>query len=98
MNISELEEILKKINCTRNTFDGMYPSDLLPLEVKQYPRSFVGNVDISEKPGSHWDLIEISLGSHWDLIGWHVILLMISGEFFDSYGLLIDTQNISKIS
>ena len=54
MNTSELEEILKKINCTRNTFVGAYPSDLLPLEVKQYQQSFVANVDTSEKPGFHW--------------------------------------------
>ena len=30
---SELEEILKKIDCTKNGFDGAYTSDLLPLEV-----------------------------------------------------------------
>ena len=49
MNTSELEEILKKIDCTKNTFGGVYSSDSLPLEVNQYPQSFVENVDISEE-------------------------------------------------
>ena len=30
MNTSELEEILKKIECSKNTFGGVYPSDLVP--------------------------------------------------------------------
>ena len=48
MNTSELEQVLEKIDCTKNPFGGVYPSDLLPLEVKQYPQSFVANVDTSE--------------------------------------------------
>ena len=53
MNTSELEEILKKIDSTKKIFGGVYASDLLPLEVKQYPQSFVVDVDTSEKPGAH---------------------------------------------
>ena len=52
MNTSELEEIPKKIECTKNTFGGVYPSHLLPFEMKQYPQSFVANVDTSEEPGT----------------------------------------------
>ena len=48
MSTSELEEIPKKIGFTKNTFDDVYLSDLLLLEVKQYPQSFVANVDTSE--------------------------------------------------
>ena len=73
MNTSELKEILKKIDCTKNTFSGVYPSDLLPLGVKQYPQSFVANVDTSEKPGTHWVAFYFVDDQH--------------GEFFDSYGL-----------
>ena len=54
MNASEIEEILKKIDSTKNTFGGVYPSDLLPLEVKRYPEFFVANVDTSEKLGTQW--------------------------------------------
>ena len=53
MNTSELEEILKKIDFTKNAFGGVYPSDLLPLEVTQYPQFFVANVATSEKPVTH---------------------------------------------
>ena len=53
MNIFELEEVLMKIDCTKNTFGSVYPSDLLPL-LKKYPQSFVANVDTSEKSGTHW--------------------------------------------
>ena len=65
MNTCGLEEILKKMDCFKNTFGGVYASDLFPLEVKQYPQFFVGNVDTSEKPRTQW---------------WHFILFMISME------------------
>ena len=51
MNTSELEEILKKIDCTKNTFDGVNRSDLLTLEVKQYSQSLVENVENVEWGG-----------------------------------------------
>ena len=52
MNTSELEEILKKIDCIRNTFGSVYPGELLHLEVKQYSQSFLANADTSKKPGT----------------------------------------------
>ena len=73
MNTSELEEILKKVDGTKNTFGGVCRSDLLPLEVKQYPQTFVANVDTSEKRGTHWVAFYFMDDLH--------------GEFFDSYGL-----------
>ena len=73
MNTSDLEGTLKKIDCTKKKFGGVYPSDLLPLEVKQYPQPFVANVDTSEKPGTHWVAFYFIDNQH--------------GEFFDSYGL-----------
>ena len=73
MNTSELEGTLKKIDCNNNTSGGVYPSDLLPLEVKQYPQPFVANVDINAKPGTHWVAFYFIDNQH--------------GEFFDSYGL-----------
>ena len=51
----------------------MYPSGLLPLEVKRYPQSFVANGDTSEKLGSHWVALYFIDGQH--------------GEFFASYRL-----------
>ena len=73
MNASEFEEIPKKIDCTKNIFGSVYSSDLLPLEVKQYPQFFVANADNSEKPGTHWVAFYFIDDQH--------------GEFFDSYGL-----------
>ena len=86
MNTSELEEILKKIDCTKNTSGGVYPSDLLPLEVKQYPQSLAANVDTSEKPGTQF--------------GGILLFLMINMEssLTPMNYLLKDTQNILKIS
>ena len=73
MNTSEPAKILKKINCTKNTFGGVYPSNLLPLEVKPSPESFVANVNTSEKLGSQWVAFYFTDDQH--------------GEFLDSYGL-----------
>ena len=68
MNASELEEILKKIVCINSTFGDVYPSDLLPLEVKQYPQFFVANVHTSEKPGTHWVAFYIIDYQHGEFI------------------------------
>ena len=73
MNTSQLEEILKKVNSTKNTFGGVYLSDLLPLKVKRYLQSFVANVDTNEKPGTH-------LGAFYFIDDQH-------GEFFDFFQL-----------
>ena len=50
-----------------------YSSDLLPLEMKQYPQSFVANVDTREKPGTHWVAFYFIDDQH--------------GEFFETYRL-----------
>ena len=71
INTPELEELLKKIDCSKYTFGGVYPSDLLPLEVKRYPQFFVANVDTSEKPETHWVAFYFTDDQH--------------GEFFDFY-------------
>ena len=53
--------------------------------MKQYPQSFVANVDNSEKPGTHWVAFYFIDDQH--------------GEFLTPMDyLLIDTQNILKIS
>ena len=65
-----LEEILKKIDCNKNTIGGVYPSHFLLLKVKLYPQSFVANVDTSEKPGTQWVAFYYIDDQH--------------GEFFDS--------------
>ena len=54
MNTSQLKSILSKNCCTKSSFGGVYPSDLLPKVVQDYPQSFVANVDPKTKPGSHW--------------------------------------------
>ena len=70
MNTSELEEILMKIDCTKITFGGVYPNDLLPLDMKQHPQSFV---------------TVLTLVKNQEPIRWHFILLMINMvKFFDS--------------
>ena len=74
MNTSEFEEIPKKIDCTKNTLVVFIQVTCYPcMEVKQYPQSFVANVDTSEKPGTYWVAFYFMDDQH--------------GEFFDSYGL-----------
>ena len=72
MNTQELIEILSKNCYTKSSFQGVYPSDLLPAVVKDFPASFVANVDSSSQPGSHWVAFYFTNNKQ--------------GEFFDSYG------------
>ena len=73
MNSTQLAIILTKYKYTRAVFQGVYPSDKLPTSVSSIPALFIANVDISEKPGSHW--VAFYFTKERD------------GEFFDSYGL-----------
>ena len=86
MNTSKFQKILKKIDCTKNTFSGVYPSGYAILESETISTIFVATVDTGEKTGN---------------IGWHFILL-ISVECSLTYTLmdyfLTDTQNVLKIS
>ena len=73
MNTLEVKSILSK-NCrTKSSFGGVYPSDVLPKTVKEFPQSFVANVDPSTQAGSHWVAFYFTSEQ--------------KGEFFDSYGL-----------
>ena len=56
----------------RGVFQGVYPSDKLPASTSSYPALFIGNVDTSEKSGSHWVAFYFTRERE--------------GEFFDSYG------------
>ena len=73
MNTSKLEEILKKIECIKNTFGGVYPSNLLPLEVKQYPQSFEANVDASFTHDQHGEFFDsCGLSPHRNKLFWKI--------------------------
>ena len=48
MKTFELEEILKKIECTKKTIGGVYLATVLPLEVKEYSQYFMAHVDTSK--------------------------------------------------
>ena len=73
MDTIQLTLVLRKDRYTRSAFQGVYPSDKLPASVSSYPALFIGNVDTSEKPGSHWVAFYFTKERE--------------GEFFDSYGL-----------
>ena len=79
MNTQELREILSKNAYTKSGFGGVYPSDLLPATLKEFPTSIVANVDSSTKPGSHWVAFYFTNDK--------------KGEFFDSYGLSPQTYS-----
>ena len=73
MDTVQLTLILRKDKYTRGVFQGVYPSDKLPISVSSYPALFIANVDTSDKPGSHWIVFYFTKDRE--------------GEFFDSYGL-----------
>ena len=72
MNTRQIDTILRHVPYTRGTFQGVYPSDRLPLIIERYPAAFVANVDPHDRPGSHWCAFYFT-GDQY-------------GEFFDSYG------------
>ena len=69
MDTSDIEEILKKIDRTKNTFGGVYPSHLLPLKVKQHAQSFVANVDTSKKTKISFYFTDDQHGKSFDSYG-----------------------------
>ena len=54
MNTFQFKEVIEKDKITKQQFQGVYPSDLLPMWMKAYPSAYVANVDTAEKIGSHW--------------------------------------------
>lgn len=72
MNTQEIAAVLRNLSYTKSTFQGVFPSDRLPMHVERYPAALVANVDGHDRPGSHWCAFYIDDEQH--------------GEFFDSYG------------
>ena len=72
MNTFQLKELFDQDKFTKQQFQGVFPSNLLPETVAVYPSAFVANVDPSNKPGSHWVAFYFTKDQ--------------KGEFFDSYG------------
>ena len=72
MNSSELEQALYQHPATRQLFEGVYPRDCLPKDVK-YPSGIICNTDPASQPGEHWICIYVD---HYGV-----------GEYFDSFGL-----------
>lgn len=72
MDSRQLAAVMNADRYTRGTFLGVFPSDRLPEDIKQYPASLIANVDKSNQPGSHWIAIYIDREEQ--------------GIFFDSYG------------
>ena len=68
MDTTLIKKLLKSFKC----FKGVFPSDLLPLELKT-PLTIIVNTDPSSEPGEHWVSISISSDGH--------------GYYFDSFGL-----------
>lgn len=72
MNTSQIAAVLKTLPFTKAKFQGVYPSDRLPVNIEHYPAALVANVDSHDQPGSHWCAFYIDENQE--------------GEFFDSYG------------
>lgn len=72
MYSSQLNRALQKDPAVSVYFDGVFPSDKLPVELINYPAALVANVDPARKPGSHWIAYHFGSDKHLD--------------YFDSYG------------
>jgi len=72
MNARQIAAVLRKDPKTKAYFQGVYPSDQLPIKIAHYPAAFVANVDPKGRPGSHWCAFYFTQDQQ--------------GEFFDSYG------------
>ena len=72
MNSSDIEQRLRHHVATRHIFEGVYPRDCLPTDIK-YPSGIICNTDPASQPGEHWICIYID---HYGV-----------GEYFDSFGL-----------
>jgi len=72
MNTRQISAVLQTDSSTKQAFQGVYPSDVLPETIEHYPAAFVANVDPSGQPGSHWCAFYFTKDKR--------------GEFFDSYG------------
>jgi len=72
MNTRQISAVLRADPSTKLSFQGVFPSNMLPDETKRYPAAFVANVDPSKQPGSHWCAFYFTRDKR--------------GEFFDSYG------------
>ena len=72
MNTLQLKEAVEQDKSAQQQFRGVFPSDLLPEEVTEYPSVYIANVDPSSKAGSHWVAFYFTKDK--------------KGEFFDSYG------------
>ena len=82
MNSRQLCWILSGDKFTKLSFRGVYAIDEMKLiKTVSYPSSFVINLDLSYKPGSHWVAV------YFDKNG--------IGEYFDSFCSLPSSQNRS---
>lgn len=77
----QINAILRKNDSTKKYYVGCYPADKIP-SIKNYPSSFVVNMDNSNEPGSHWVAMFLPNKEHV--------------YYFDSFGLIPQNANISK--
>lgn len=71
LNTLQLIQIIKKDQCLKQLFLGIFPKDRIPLRVK-YPSCLILNTHSSSQPGEHWLAIYFDQNRHVD--------------FFDSFG------------
>ncbi len=72
MDAKQIAQVLRADRSTRPYFQGVFPSDRLPIKVAHYPSAIVANVDPYGKPGTHWCAFYITQDH---------------GYFMDSYGM-----------
>lgn len=73
MNTLEIWNALSSNVHTKKYFKGVFSLDRIPNVIKNKPALLVVNTDKSNKPGSHWIAIYLSLKG--------------KAEYFDSYGI-----------
>ena len=79
MDGEQLAYLIKSDFKLKQIFVGIYPRDLLPKTIRKRPAIIIINTDVSSGPGQHWVVVYLGLSS---------------AEYFDSYGLNVQSLDI----
>ena len=54
VNTLQILNVLRSDPFTNTVFKDVLPSDRLPIQITKRPRSFILNMDPSDRPGTNW--------------------------------------------